>query len=341
MSFHKWIGEDSDHTGEYIQIEKLSAVLADWAKASRQTVHLLTNFWLGNEEIDAAIILPNSIILIELKTGSGKIKGSENGPWYFVENKQRVALNVGRKNPLNQCRRKRYAAMEYLERIKSKIFSPQKASQMSFEHTSSFLVFNGKVKWDKNQIHRKVTSWFDVISINDLPSKLDSIRNKKLSLSDIESMKIPALLNLEKVIDTPIITSSASTGSDIEIFVSGINGERTSFSKKIFNRPNYFEVMGKFLIVKISKSTRPFWGFRKKVIEYLNDEQKLSNYYLTLLVSNEKGWVFNKKDIMRFIANNEWRLAKDHNYKINYNTIQYSNNRFSSYKEFLNLINKI
>ena len=213
MSFHKWIGEDSDHTGEYIQIEKLSAVLTDWARASRQTVHLLTNFWLGNEEIDAAIILPNSIILIELKTGSGKIKGSENGPWYFVENKQRVALNVGRKNPLNQCRRKRYAAMEYLTRIKSKIFSPQKASQMSFEHTSSFLVFNGKVKWDKNQIHRKVTSWFDVISINDLPSKLDSIRNKKLSLSDIESMKIPALLNLEKVIDTPIITSNDSLDS--------------------------------------------------------------------------------------------------------------------------------
>jgi len=54
MSFHKWIGEDSDHTGEYIQIEKLSAVLTDWARASRQTVHLLTNFWLGNEEIDAS-----------------------------------------------------------------------------------------------------------------------------------------------------------------------------------------------------------------------------------------------------------------------------------------------
>ena len=146
---------------------------------------------------------------------------------------------------------------------------------------------------------------------------------------------------IDKKIISKVILAENSSGSDIEIFVSGINGERTSFSKKIFNRSNYFEVMGKFLIVKISRNTRPFWGFRKKVIEYLNDEQKLSNYYLTLLVSNEKGWVFNKKDIMRFITNNEWRLAQDRNYKINYNTIQSSNNKFSSYEGFLNLINNI
>ncbi|MCD4827921.1 MAG: NERD domain-containing protein [Candidatus Cloacimonetes bacterium] len=35
----------------------------------------------SGEEIDAAIILPNNIVVIELKTGSGRIVGSENGDW--------------------------------------------------------------------------------------------------------------------------------------------------------------------------------------------------------------------------------------------------------------------
>jgi len=89
----------------------------------------------------------------------------------------------------------------------------------------------------------------------------------------------------------------------------------TSF-RQIFKRHNYFVCNGNLLIIKISRSKKPFWGVGKEYIDFLN---VLNNYYLVLLTCSSEGWVFNKNEINNFIGTKRWNLRyEDNNYKINF-----------------------
>lgn len=85
--------------------------------------------------------------------------------------------------------------------------------------------------------------------------------------------------------------------------------------RRIFKRRNYFTLLGQLLIVKISRTEKPFWGIGKDFIDLAN---KLSNYYVVLLASPREGWVFSKANVNMNIDSHRWRLReKDNNYKIN------------------------
>jgi hypothetical protein len=85
--------------------------------------------------------------------------------------------------------------------------------------------------------------------------------------------------------------------------------------RRMFKRHNYFLLDGRFLIIKISRSERPFWGVGKEYIDFAN---ALDNYYLVLLVSAREGWVFSKADVDANIRSRKWNLREaDDNYKIN------------------------
>ena len=84
--------------------------------------------------------------------------------------------------------------------------------------------------------------------------------------------------------------------------------------RSIFRQSNYFFLKDKILIVKISRSARPFWGVGEKYLDFLDS----FDYFLVLLTSNGEGWIFSKKEVKANIARDKWRLReKDRNYKIN------------------------
>ncbi len=111
-------------------------------------------------------------------------------------------------------------------------------------------------------------------------------------------------------------------GNEIHDFVKAIGAKEPlpgdknfSMFRKIFKRSNYFVFEGKFSIIKISRSEKPFWGVGKVFIDFLNNTE---NYFLILLTSNREGWFFSKADINNNIKNGKWRLREtDGNYKIN------------------------
>ena len=101
--------------------------------------------------------------------------------------------------------------------------------------------------------------------------------------------------------------------------------------KSLFKRPNYFFFDGKFMIVKISRSQKPFWGVGKKYIDLLD---KNDDYFLVLLCSPNEGWMFVKSEINAHIRNNSWKLReKDNQYKIN--SPLPDKNSFASPEDFL------
>jgi hypothetical protein len=109
---------------------------------------------------------------------------------------------------------------------------------------------------------------------------------------------------------------------DIGKFVAAVGAtepptsdERYAQFRKIFRRQNYFFLEGRFLIIKISRSERPFWGVGKEFVDLM---PKLENSYLVLLTSTQEGWIFSKSDIDANIRSGKWKLREaDANYKIN------------------------
>lgn len=84
--------------------------------------------------------------------------------------------------------------------------------------------------------------------------------------------------------------------------------------KRSFKRPNYFLFRGTFLIVKISRSPRPFWDISRNVLNIVND---LKSYHVVLLTSEREGWVLAKADVNVRINSGRWALAGHGSYKIN------------------------
>lgn len=112
-----------------------------------------------------------------------------------------------------------------------------------------------------------------------------------------------------------------ATDPDIAKFVEAIgaveplsNDETYATFRQMFKRHNYFLLDGRFLIVKISRSKKPFWGVGKEFIDFLNS---LDNYYLVLLVPGNEGWVFSKAEVNMNIRSLNWKPGKDNDYKIN------------------------
>ena len=85
--------------------------------------------------------------------------------------------------------------------------------------------------------------------------------------------------------------------------------------RQLFKRSNYFIFQGKFIIIKISRSEKPFWGVGKTFIDFFNNT---GEYFLILLTSNKEGWFFTKSEINLNVKSGKWRLREaDNNYKIN------------------------
>lgn len=111
-------------------------------------------------------------------------------------------------------------------------------------------------------------------------------------------------------------------GNEIKEFAAAIGarepnpeGEDYKLFRQVFKRSNYFIIDGKFAIIKISRSDKPFWGVGKSYIDLLNSS---NNYFLILLTSGREGWLFTKAEINGNINSGKWRLrVDDNNYKIN------------------------
>lgn len=105
-------------------------------------------------------------------------------------------------------------------------------------------------------------------------------------------------------------------------FAASIGATEPSESDEIFNlyralfrEHNYFRHSSGFLVIKISRSPRPFWGLTREIMQALNEH---FSYHLVLLKSAAQGWVFSKEETVKNIKSRRWNLdGKGLQYKIN------------------------
>ena len=109
--------------------------------------------------------------------------------------------------------------------------------------------------------------------------------------------------------------------NEIDDFVAAVGGvepnvdESHTIFRGVFKRRNYFRINGSWCIVKISRTSKPFWGIGKRYIDLFSE---LESFFVVLLISSSEGWVFSKQEVLAFIQSGRWNLReKDQNYKIN------------------------
>lgn len=111
--------------------------------------------------------------------------------------------------------------------------------------------------------------------------------------------------------------------SEIEEFAAAIGAIRpepgTDLHKAfstVFKRPNYFLFDGRLLMIKISRSPRPFWGLNKAAIVFANT---FDDYLVVLLTSESEGSYFRKAGVQNRVRNTQWCLSEAQGqYKINF-----------------------
>ena len=94
-------------------------------------------------------ILASAILVADFKSHSGKLAGSENGPWQA----DGISVKGGRKdNPYQQLRDNKFSVLDWLK-------SKSLLSGRNLGHISACVVFSGRIV-DQLELPPKVRSWF-------------------------------------------------------------------------------------------------------------------------------------------------------------------------------------
>jgi hypothetical protein len=99
--------------------------------------------------------------------------------------------------------------------------------------------------------------------------------------------------------------------------------ETQSFSKQIGAIPQKFQkfrsiftYQGSLMIIKISRTPKPFWGIPGSLLDALL-ELNPENLYCVFLINENEGWLYKKEDIQRMVRSKLWNKGGDGEYKIN------------------------
>jgi len=84
--------------------------------------------------------------------------------------------------------------------------------------------------------------------------------------------------------------------------------------RAMFRERNYFRHSSGFLVIKLSRSKKPFWGLTSEIVSFLNAHIP---YSVIFLRSAGQGWVFSKEEAIANIQSRHWNLNAAGQYIIN------------------------
>ena len=129
MSIKVWIGREFETQHEREQVAEVVRCLRNAFEKTADQINLLCNFEFGDAPVDLAVLKADALIVVDLKTANGAVKGGANGPWKFSDASGfDVEMNKGRgrnKNPFIQMRNYRHSAISFLQKHASTFMSNQ------------------------------------------------------------------------------------------------------------------------------------------------------------------------------------------------------------------------
>lgn len=189
MSFYAYRPNAFDHTHE----NKFFNILYDRLKSNWESkpdqLHLLGNFLVNGQEIDALIIKNNAIIVIDFKDYGGNIHFSENNSWKA----DNIIIKGGNQtNPFHQIKNNKFYLLNF---FKTKL---SLATEPNYGHIAGLCLFHQPINFDELTLPAPIRRWFHISDIDRVIRTIDEINSTEINLTNNE------IITIIETLDVPI-----------------------------------------------------------------------------------------------------------------------------------------
>ena len=188
MSLRIFKLEEYDHTHEREQFRNLCSILKDLYDKSAEMHLLFANINFNGVPLDALLIKPDAITVLEFKNYSGNVIAAENGDWK-LDDGTIIKGGMG-KNPFVQTKNNKFAVITTLN-----TWFP--STHVNLGHTSGIVVFNQPVTVDDHLISPKSKSWFHICDMDHISDKISDITSHAIHYTNSDLDKLPKILNCD------------------------------------------------------------------------------------------------------------------------------------------------
>lgn len=195
MALKAFRGRPFEHTHENRAFNDLFDALDEYCASTGQDWLLLGNVYVGSRELDALLIKPNALVIIDFKEFSGKLQFSEEGPWLIssTDSPDSVTVKGGASiNPLRQLRLNKFALLDFLSRNLADL-----NAVCNWRHTAALVAFQGAVEFDRQQLPGSIKPWFHISDTQRIVRDLDAIVSNEISLSPDNMGRIVSMLGID------------------------------------------------------------------------------------------------------------------------------------------------
>lgn len=195
MALKAFRGKPFDHTHENRAFNNLFDLLDAHCAATGQDWYLLGNFYVGSRELDAMVIKPNAVIILDFKEFHGKLQFSEDGPWLIEDEEagNNVQVKGGASvNPLRQLRINKGVMLDFLGRN----FTDLNAT-CNWRHVAALVAFQGPIEFDHRHLPGSIKPWFHISDMGRIVRDLDAIVSREIFLSRENVERLTAQLGID------------------------------------------------------------------------------------------------------------------------------------------------
>lgn len=193
MSLKIYQSDPYRQTHEREQFESFSNICKEcFAKTAEPNI-LFGNICLNGAELDALLIKPDAIIIIEFKNYGGHVTATENGDWML--NDETVIKGGNGRNPFLQTRHNRY------EGVMPAFNNRFPRDYVNLGHVAGVVVFNQDAEIDDSAISSRIRSWFHVVDMKHVASKIRNITSPEIHYNYIDMEEIPSAFGFDDMRD--------------------------------------------------------------------------------------------------------------------------------------------
>lgn len=198
MPFTAYLPQGFTYPHENRMFDQLATSLDAFFGQATTQVYLLGNVCFGDKELDAVLLMPNAVLVIEMKSYGGVIHFSENVEWFADE--LEVVGGIHR-NPYRQVRSNKFALLDHLQRRGREILHPSPTGY--WWHVCGVVLFGRDIQFDE-KLPEAINDWFAICDQRSVVSTVSAFReprrvslgNKYRPLTATEMAKIVGGLGL-------------------------------------------------------------------------------------------------------------------------------------------------
>lgn len=191
MSLTTYLVNPFEHDHEAEMFARLVDSLGKKLENIADPYILIGNFAVNGEELDALLVKPRGICVVELKAHGGLVIFDENLPWQVGTSQVRGG---GRANPFLQVKVYRQAVHRFFEKRSESFLSPYR--QVTWRNVAAKIVFGRTVSFDDSILGSNTRLWFSISDLERCAEELLKLNSTGVNLSAEEVCRVPSLFRL-------------------------------------------------------------------------------------------------------------------------------------------------